>query len=68
MTIAAIPNNYVDTSGATATAADVVSGKTLYVNNRLTTGTLSLATYYTGSSIPDTSLGNNGDLFFYSAS
>ena len=54
----------IDTSDATATAADIVSGKTAYVNRSKVTGTLVVQNYYTGTTVPDSSLGNNGDLYF----
>ena len=54
----------IDTSDATATDADIVSGKTAYVNGSKVTGTLVVQNYYTGTTIPESSLGNNGDLYF----
>ena len=54
----------IDTSDATATAADIVSGKTAYVNRSKITGTLVVQNYYTGTTVPESSLGNNGDLYF----
>ena len=54
----------IDTSDATATAADIVSGKTAYVNRSKVTGTLVVQNYYTGTTVPESSLGNNGDLYF----
>lgn len=54
----------IDTSDATATAADIVSGKTAYVNRSKVTGTLVIQNYYTGTTVPESSLGNNGDLYF----
>lgn len=40
VTVHAIPANFVDTSDATATAADVLTGKKFYLDNVLTNGTM----------------------------
>ena len=53
----------IDTSDATATEADIISGKTAYVNGSKVTGTLVVQNYYTGTTVPDSSLGNDGDLY-----
>ena len=54
---------FADTSDADATAADIASGKTAYVNGTKMTGNMSLSTYYTGSGAPSSSLGVNGDVY-----
>jgi len=56
----------LDTSDATAVATDIVSGKTAYVDGRKVEGSLVIQRYYTGSSVPSSSLGTNGDIYFQS--
>ena len=56
----------LDTSDATATAADIVSGKTAYVDGREVEGSLVVQHYYTDSTAPSSSLGNNGDIYLQS--
>ena len=53
----------LDTSDANATSSDIVSGKSAYVNGSKVNGQLVIQKYYTGSSTPSSSLGNNGDLY-----
>ena len=64
VTVNAIPSNYVDTSSATATATDILSGATAFVNGSLVTGSLVVNSFYTGSGAPSSSLGNDGDIYF----
>ena len=51
------------TADADAIAADLNSGKTAYVNGVKITGTQVINKFYTGSSAPSSSLGNNGDIY-----
>ena len=64
VTVAAIPSEYITTTDANAAATDIVSGKTAYVNGSKVTGSLVINKYYTGSTAPSASLGNDGDIYF----
>ena len=60
-------NTLIDITGDTATASDVLSGKTLHTaDGTQATGSLVVQNYYTGSSAPSSSLGNDGDLYLQS--
>lgn len=59
-------STYRDTTSTTATISDVVSGQTFFNSSGYQTGTLVVQNYYTGSSAPSSSLGNNGDLYLQS--
>lgn len=51
-------------SDTTATVSDVLSPKVFYgADGQKKTGTLVVQQYFTGSSSPASSLGNNGDIY-----
>lgn len=63
VTVNAIPDEYIITTNANASANDIIENKTAYVNGSKITGTLVIQKYYTGSTTPSQSLGKNGDIY-----
>lgn len=64
VTVNPIPSNYADISNTTAMAGDVLAGETFVDANGVPkTGLLVTSSYYVGSTVPDASLGSNGDLY-----
>lgn len=57
----------LDITPTTAVASDVISGKVFFLaDGSQATGSLNIVTYYTGSSAPSSSLGNDGDIYLQS--
>lgn len=56
-------NQLTNTNDATATSLDLVSGKTAFSKGEKITGSLVVKHYYTGSSAPTSSLGQDGDIY-----
>lgn len=55
---------FYDVGDTTATTTDVLQGKYFYnASGALQQGTVSIVYYYTGSSAPSASLGNDGDIY-----
>lgn len=61
--IDAIPSNYIDTTDATASASDIRTGKSGYVNGSKVNGSLVVNKVYVGSTDPSSSFGNDGDIY-----
>lgn len=56
---------FSDTNDANATASDIRKGKTAYIKKEKISGAMNLIEVYQGNSLPDSSLGNDGDIFIY---
>lgn len=54
----------LDTSDATSSESDIRNGKTAYVNGVKITGSLVIQNYYTGTIAPESTIGDDGDLYF----
>lgn len=64
VTIDPIPSTYANITNVTATSNDVLNGKTFVDSNgSLRSGLLVTSSYYVGSSEPNNSLGEDGDLY-----
>jgi len=54
----------IDISDTTATANTIVSGSGCYgADGEWIDGNIHLKTYYTGTTVPSSSLGNDGDIY-----
>ena len=55
---------FTDVTPTTASAADVAQGKIFFdAQGQQQTGSKQFVTYYTGSTTPSSSLGQNGDIY-----
>lgn len=65
VTVGPIPSTYKQLSSTTtATAANITVGETAYNSNgQLITGELQIIKYYTGTTVPNSSLGSDGDIY-----
>lgn len=60
--IGKVLNNYIDTSDATATSSQLLSGYSAYANGKKIIGGLSLSNVFVGTTL-DNSKGIDGDIF-----
>lgn len=65
ITVGPIPSVYKPLSSTTtASAADIIETKTAYNSaGQFISGTMHIMTYYSGSTVPPSSLGQNGDVY-----
>lgn len=64
VTVNAIPSSYADITNTTATASDVLQGETFVASDgRPRTGILVVNSYSVGSTTPNASDGNDGDIY-----
>lgn len=65
VTVGPIPSVYKPLSSTTtASAADIIETKTVYNSaGQFISGTMHIMTYYSGSTVPPSSLGQNGDVY-----
>lgn len=55
---------FTDVSDTTATASTILSGYSAYnASGTLVSGSVDFVTYYTGSLVPSSSLGSDGDIY-----
>lgn len=56
-------NELNNTNDADSAEGDIILGRTAYVKGQKITGTMVVQHYYTGSSAPDSGIGQDGDIY-----